>query len=113
MKRALLAGTFLALSALSGTANADEIQAFGQNGTVYTGTIAATGGVCTTLVAANIPSGITALFGGGTPAAFFDLNAHSVGAATPLGMGFQQNFAGTFSITSLAHGRLRHQLPVG
>ena len=63
-------------------------------------TIADTGGLSTTLTATNIPSGITALFGGGTPAAFFDLDAHSVGAATPLGAGFQQNFAGTFSITS-------------
>ena len=104
MKRALLAGTFLALSALSGTANADEILAFGQNGTTNTVTIADTGGLSTTLTASNIPSGITALFGGGTPAAFFDLNAHSVGAATPLGAGFQQNFAGTFSITSLMGG---------
>ena len=106
MKRALLAGTFLALSALSGTANPDEILAFGQNGTTNTATIASPGGLSTTLTASNIPSGITALFGGGAPAAgFFDLNAHSVGAAaTPLGAGFQQNFAGTFSITSLMGG---------
>ena len=100
MKQALLAGTILAALILPSVAHADEILAFGQNGTVNTVTIADTGGISTTLTASNIPSGITALFGGGTPAAFFDLDAHSVGAATPLGAGFQQNFAGTFSITS-------------
>ena len=103
MKHLFLAGVaVLALTAPS--AHADEILAFGQNGTVNTVTIADTGGLSTTLTATNIPSGITALFGGGTPAAFFDLSAHSVGVATPLGAGFQQNFAGTFSLTQLAGG---------
>jgi PEP-CTERM motif len=100
MKQALLAGTILAALILPSVAHADEILAFGQNGTTNTVTVSDTGGISTTLTASNIPSGITALFGGGTPAAFFDLDAHSVGAATPLGSGFQQNFAGTFSITS-------------
>jgi PEP-CTERM motif len=104
MKQALLAGTILAALILPSVAHADEILAFGQNGTTNTVSIIDNAGISTTLSASNIPSAITALFGGGTPAAFFDLSAHSVGAATPLGSGFQQNFAGTFSLTSLAGG---------
>ena len=102
----LLLGSCLAvgLLALAPGAQADEILAFGQVGTLNSVTATATGGTSTTLVATNVASNITALFGGGTPSAFFDLNAHSIGAASTLGNGFQQNFAGTFSLTSLAGG---------
>jgi hypothetical protein len=103
MKRYLLAAGMAALLIAPLEAQADQILAFGQTSQTNDVTLTANGGgTQTTLVATDAPINITQIFGGGTPAAFLDINATSVGAATPLGAGFQQHFNGTFSLTSLA-----------
>ena len=89
---------------LTCSAYAVPLVTFGQTAQVNDVTLTDTGGLSTVISAVDVGISITQIFGGGTPLAFFDLNAHSVGPATPLGAGAQQNYAGSFSITSLAGG---------
>jgi hypothetical protein len=58
----------------------------------------------TTLSATDAAISITQIENGSPTAAFFDLNAASVGAAQPILGGSAQKFSGTFSITSAAGG---------
>ena len=57
----------------------------------------------TTITALNAPIAITEIQNGVPVAAFFDLNATSVGNAVPILGGVAQKFDGTFSINSLAN----------
>ena len=58
------------------------------------------GNTATTIVANNAPVSVTQILGGVPTSAFFDLNLHSTDAATALGSGATQHYAGTFSVTS-------------
>jgi len=105
MKRILGIGLMAAAMAVvvSAKAEAAVLLVFGQNGDGNTITGTANGGnTATTIAGTNIAVTITQLENGvdNTPA-FFTLNATSTSAATGV-LAAQQDFAGTFCITSLA-----------
>ncbi len=101
-----VAVTFAALG-LTSNANADLIITLGQSGSGSTVTGTENGGLTqTTITALNVPVTITQIDAALTTplSAFLDLNATSTGAASLVGspQNVQQNYSGTFSITSLS-----------
>jgi hypothetical protein len=105
MKRLLLATSIIGASVVaSSTAFALPILSFGQ--TAGTPITATENGAqdATTLSATDASISITQIENGSPTAAFFDLNAASVGAAQPILGGSAQKFSGTFSITSAIGG---------
>ena len=98
MRLALLAATVLGIAAMP--ADATTILTFGQtSGNPITAT-ANLAGTSTTIDATNAAVDITEIAGGVASPAFLDLALTSTNAATPLGSGGFQHYAGTFSITS-------------
>ena len=95
MRTLLLASAALLVAA---PAWADTILTFGQTPSTDTITATASGGTQTTITAANEPVDITQILGGTPTSANLSLNLHSTDAATPLGAGATQHFAGSFSI---------------
>ena len=105
MRHALLGAAIVAGAMFVHTpAYAAVILSFGQTaGTPITATENAAQDA-TTLSATDASISITQIENGVPTAAFFDLNAASVGAAQPILGGSAQKFSGTFSITSAAGG---------
>ena len=99
MRNVLLAAV-AAAAVLAAPAQAAVILTFGQTaGTPITAT-ANVAGTQTTIDATNAAVSITQIEGGAPSPAFFDLALTSTNAATPLGSGGFQHYAGTFSLTS-------------
>jgi len=100
----LLGGAALAALLVSTSlAHATTILVFGQTaGTPITATENGAQ-TSTTITASDAPIEITEIQNGVPVAAFFDLNATSVGAAQTILGGVAQKFDGTFSINSLAN----------
>jgi hypothetical protein len=103
MKSLLLAGAATIGLAAMPPAYGAVILTFGQtSGTPITAT---ENGVqtATTITASDAPIAITQIENGVPVAAFLDLSLASTGAATPVGNGAAQHYAGTFSINALAN----------
>jgi hypothetical protein len=99
--RKLLASTALigGLALAAPAAYAVPIIQFAQ--TANTNTITATanaGDTATTITGTDVAVNVAQNLGGVLGAAFFDISAHSTGAATAVGTGAVQHYAGTFSI---------------
>jgi hypothetical protein len=87
-------------TASTGRADAAVILTFGQTAAGNTITGTNNGAGSTTISGTNIPIDITQLLGGGSPMAFFSVNATSASAAMLSAGNVIQPFTGTFTITS-------------
>jgi len=101
LTKGLLAPLALAGALLAPSAHAVTVLVFGQLGTANTVTATANGAQTQTVISAtNIGIFITALENGGPTPAFLSFTATSTNAASLVGGDVQQNFSGTWCITS-------------